>query len=359
MRAVVVRPQKENTAELTEVAEPRPGANECLVRVLRVGVDGTDREIEQGEYGAAPSGEEQLIIGHEALGVVEAGAGELEPGTLVVPMVRRPCPQRCPNCAAGEEDFCSTGDYRERGIKGLHGFMCDYFTERPDYLIPVPDELEEHAVLLEPLSILERTYRIIWQVQQRLVWLPRRALITGAGNMGIMAAFLAGLHELDMLIYSRGEQPDAIMDTLDQLGCRYANSEKQELHAVAAEFGPPDIVIEGTGHSPLAWDGMEVLALNGVAALLSVTSGDKQVEIPSDRLNRKLVLGNRLALGSVNAHRQDFERGLTDMRTILERWPGALERFITHRRGLAEFREALHEEDKAELKTVLELGDRR
>lgn len=360
MRAVAVRAGEAETAELIEVDDPVPDRDECLVRVLEVGVDGTDREIEEGAYGEAPSGEARLIIGHECLGVVEraaAGAGDgVGEGALVVPTVRRSCPQRCRNCADGMYDFCSTGDYLERGIKQRHGYMCERFADRPVHLVPVPSDLRDVAVLLEPLAILERTYRLIQRIQERLIWEPRRAVITGAGNMGMMAVFLAGLRGLDILVYSRGRQPASVMQTLDQVGCTYVDSETRPLQDAAAEFGRADIVIEGTGHSALAWDGIEVLAVNGIACLLSVTSGDETVEIPSDRLNRKMVLGNRVAFGSVNAHRQDFERGLEDMRTIRERWDGALERFITHRRPLEQYREALHEEDSSELKTVLEVA---
>lgn len=360
MRAVAVEAGREHTAELVELDTPSPADGEYLVRVLEVGIDGTDRDIEEGAYGDAPEGERRLIIGHECLGVIEGGTGGgegLDAGTLVVPTVRRPCPQRCPNCRAEAYDFCSTGDYLERGIKGAHGYMCEHFTERGEHLIPIPEDLRDVAVLLEPFSILERTYRLIYQVQERLVWEPERVIVTGAGNMGVIAALLGGLRGLDILVYSRGEQPDTISTTLEQIGCTYVDSERRSLQEAAEGFGRPDIVIECTGYSPLAWDGMEVLAVNGAACLLSVTPGDGEAEIPSDRLNRKMVLGNRLVLGSVNAHRRDFLRGIEDLRALRTRYPGALERFITHRRPLEAYAEALHEQDPAELKTVLELSD--
>jgi glucose 1-dehydrogenase len=362
MRAVTVNPGEERSGRLDEIEEPTPSDDECLVRVLEVGVDATDREIDGGEHGQSPDGEERLVLGHEALGVVERraerGEPRLEEGTLVVPTVRRGCLQNCPNCAAGEYDFCSTGDYLERGIERAHGFMCERFTERPEHLIPVPDKLRDIGVLLEPLAILERTYRHIDEIQQRLVWRPRRVILTGAGNMGVMGAFLAGLRELDILMYSRGKQEGATADILGRLGCEYVDSEEKSLADAAEAFGKADIVIEGTGFSPLAWDAIEVLALNGIVCLLSVTGGDKQVEIESDKLNRKLVLGNRVVFGSVNAHHRDYEQAREDLSRIREAWPDALESFITHRRPLDDFRAALDEEDKAELKTVLEVGAR-
>jgi glucose 1-dehydrogenase len=365
MRAIAVSPKRKNSAELMELDDPRPGMDECLVDVLEVGMDATDREIAGGEYGEAPAGEARLVIGHECVGRVRRGprgGGDrtgVREGDLVVPMVRRPCPQRCPNCDAGAEDFCSTGDYLERGIKGAHGYLCERFTERPDYLVPVPEQLRTVAVLLEPLAILERTYRQIFEIQQRMIWAPRLVLITGAGNMGIMGALLARLADLETVVYSRGPGRGAAGGIMEQIGCSYVDSEEQELDRVVKEFGNPDIAIEGTGFSPLAWQCAGALATNGVACLLSVTHGDATAEIPSDELNTKLVLGNRTVFGSVNAHRTDFEQGVDDLLAIRERWPGALERFITHRRRLGEFRDALEEDDPAELKTIIEVSDDR
>lgn len=358
MKAVTTVPGEAGTARLDDVEDARPHRGECLVRVLEVGVDGTDREIAEGEYGEAPPGAERLVLGHECLGVVEQGAGSLDEGALVVPTVRRACPQLCPNCAAGEYDFCSTGDYRERGISGAHGFMAERFTERPEHLIPVPPDLRDVAVLVEPLAILERSWRLVDEIQQRLVWQPRRVIITGAGNMGLMAAFLAGLRGLDNLIYSRGTQAGAVARIMEQLGCTYVNSEDSTLADAAREFGAPDVVIEGTGHSPLALDAMQVLAINGVACLLGVTPGQHVTEVDSNRLNRQLVMGNRVVFGSVNAHLTDYEAARDRLPRIRERWPGALDSFITHRRSLDDFQAALDEDDPEELKTVLEVPDR-
>jgi glucose 1-dehydrogenase len=356
MKAVTTVPGQEGSARLDDMPDPEAGRDECVVRVLEVGVDGTDREIAEGKYGEAPDGEERLVLGHECLGVVERGTGDLKEGALVVPTVRRACPQLCPNCAAGEYDFCATGDYRERGIAGAHGFMANRFAERPEHLIPVPAELRDVAVLVEPLAILERSWRLIDEIQQRLVWQPRRVVITGAGNMGLLAAFLAGLRGLDILIYSRGTQGGAVARIMEQVGCEYVDSEDKSLADAVTGFGKPDVVIEGTGHSPLALESMQVLAINGVACLLGVTPGENMTEVDSDQLNQQLVMGNRVAFGSVNAHRSDYEAARDRMPRIRERWEGALDSFITHRRPLDDFQAALDEDDPKELKTVLKVS---
>src|SRR3954449_4225203 len=98
MKAVAVHPGVPNSMHLREVPEPSldeiPDGRGVLVEVLRVGVDGTDREINAAEYGAAPEGDDFLITGHESLGrVVEVGPNvpsSIRPGTLVVATVRRP-----------------------------------------------------------------------------------------------------------------------------------------------------------------------------------------------------------------------------------------------------------------------------
>jgi len=92
MKAIAVHPGRPNSMHLEEVAEPKvtdvPNGRGVLVRVLRVGVDGTDKEINAAEYGQAPPGDDFLITGHESFGqVVEVGPNvppSLRPGTFVV-----------------------------------------------------------------------------------------------------------------------------------------------------------------------------------------------------------------------------------------------------------------------------------
>src|SRR5207302_9478237 len=123
----------------------------ALMRVLEVGIDGTDAEINQGLYGEPPPGANFLVIGHEALSLVEGvgdGVSGFEPGDLVVSTVRRP--DDCPNCQAGESDMCLFGRYTERGIKGAHGYMGEYYSESPALMAKIPAAPRSFAVLVEP-----------------------------------------------------------------------------------------------------------------------------------------------------------------------------------------------------------------
>ncbi|MCH8919830.1 MAG: alcohol dehydrogenase catalytic domain-containing protein [Chloroflexi bacterium] len=173
MKAIVVTPTQPGSGRLAEVPDPQLREGEVLVRVHEVGLDGTDDEILQGQFGEAPPDDDYLIIGHESLGRVEKVMGSatgLSPGDRVVAIVRRPDPVPCRNCAAGEWDMCLNGQYTERGIKGRHGFLAEFYTESPDFLVTVPAEIAPVAVLLEPLSIVEKAIEQIKRIQSRLVW---------------------------------------------------------------------------------------------------------------------------------------------------------------------------------------------
>ena len=143
-----------------------------LVRVVRVGVDGTDKEILAGEYGAPPPGERFLIIGHESFGVVEAvgpAVRGIAPGDFVVATVRRR--GSSPYDAIGMYDMTTDDRYVERGINLAHGFLAEYYVDDPEYIVRVPPDLEGVGVLLEPTSIVEKGITQAYEIQRRLkIW---------------------------------------------------------------------------------------------------------------------------------------------------------------------------------------------
>ena len=116
------------------IPEPATGDGSVLVEAIAVGVCGTDVEIVEGKYGWAPPGKTRLVLGHESLGRVldPDGSGSLREGLLVVGIVRRPDPVPCPNCAVGEWDMCRNGQYTERGIKQIDGFMSERWRIEPE-----------------------------------------------------------------------------------------------------------------------------------------------------------------------------------------------------------------------------------
>lgn len=358
MRAVAVRTDEAGSATFLDLPRPEPAANQVLVRVLEVGVDGTDREINEAMYGEAPSGEEWLVIGHEALGRVEAigsAVHGLAVGDLVVPTVRRPCPERCLPCRMNQSDFCLTGHYLERGIKGAPGYLAQYFTEQPEYLISVPSERREVAVLLEPLSIVIKGIEQIFRIQQRLPWAPRRALVLGAGPIGLLATYALRLRGLEVVTAARTPPPTLQGELAEASGARYLSTERWPISSFGERFGNIDIIFEATGSSTVAFDALEILGANGVLCLTGVSSGDKRLEIRADRLNLGIVLGNKLMFGSVSSNPLHFAGALRCIGESEDRWPGLLVRLITRRLSLDTFGAALEAEPG--IKTVVDVTE--
>ena len=176
MRAVAVVPAERTVRTVEHPEPPAPTAGEVLVRTLEVGICGTDAELCAFHFGHPPTGEPYLVLGHEALGVVEAvGAGvtELTPGDLVVPSVRRPCSaEDCVACRAGYPDHCTSGAFTERGIFGSHGFLTERFVEHAEHLHRLPSALRPLGVLTEPLTIAEKGIRQFVAVRRRLPIMP-------------------------------------------------------------------------------------------------------------------------------------------------------------------------------------------
>lgn len=351
MRALTVIPGSAGSGAIRDVPDPSPADGDVVVDVIRVGVCGTDAGIVGGLFGSAPRGSKLLVIGHESFGRVSRGTDALREGTFVVASVRRP--DGCPNCVNGESDMCLWGDYKERGIKELDGFCAERYAERPEFLFPIPPELADVAVLLEPMTVAQKGWRQVNAAQRRMtVWEPRRALVTGAGPVGILVALTMRLHGLDVIVAERTEK-SARRALLARMGARYGATGTTSLAELAG--GPLDLIVEATGSSEVAFAAMELLGPNGVLVLNSVTAGDRRIDIASDRINRRLVLNNALVLGAVNANKVDFEQGIRDLAAGEQRWPGFLASLITRRVPLERATETLgHDPDQ--IKQVVEVA---
>jgi len=336
MKAVAVHPGRAGSAHLAELHRPEvsdvPGGRGVRVEVLRVGVDGTDREIHDAEYGEAPAGSDFLVLGHESLGrVVEVGPAvtELERGDLVVAMVRRPGTSVYD--AVGMQDFTTDDEYFERGISRLHGFLTEEYVDSADWLVKLPATLSKVGVLLEPMTVVEKGIGQAFEAQRRLrIWRPRRAAVLGAGTIGLMATLVLRLRGLMVDTFALTPKPNLNAKLIEATGARYVCG--QELNVVQASEaeGGYDVIFECSGYSPLVFDGMRALSKNGVLVLSSITGGGRKVEVPSDHINQSFVLGNRLMLGTVNAGRMDFEQGVRDLIHAEAAYPGWLEQLLTH-----------------------------
>jgi threonine dehydrogenase-like Zn-dependent dehydrogenase len=336
MKAIAILPGKPNSAHLAELAKPSvsdvPNGRGVLVKVLRVGVDGTDREINAAEYGAAPDGYDFLVIGHEGFGQVEAvgpNVSFIRPGDFVVATVRRPGTSLYD--AIGLQDMTTDNQYFERGINLRHGYLTEYYVEDEEFVVKIPSALRDVGVLLEPMTVAQKGITQAYEIQRRMkVWRPRTAAVMGSGTLGLLASLVLRLRGLQVTTFGRTNRPYLNADLLDRIGARYVATTERSIDEVAAESHGFDLIFEGTGSSAVVFESMQVLAKNGVLVLTSITGGNRMLEVPSDRINLAFVLGNKVMVGSVNASRENFETGVRDMSQAEAEYPGWLRHLLTH-----------------------------
>jgi threonine dehydrogenase-like Zn-dependent dehydrogenase len=346
MKAIAVFPGRPNSVHLADLDKPSlsdvPNGRGVLVRVLRVGVDGTDKEINAAEYGAAPDGYKFLVVGHEGFGQVEEvgpNVSFLRPGDFVVATVRRPGTSLYD--AIGLQDMTTDDRYFERGINLRHGYLTEHYAEDEQFVVKIPRGLKDVGVLLEPMTVAQKGITQAYEIQRRLkVWRPRRAAVMGSGTLGLLASLVLRLRGLDVTTFGRTPRPYLNADLLDTIGARYVNTLERTITDESGEFGRFDLVFEGTGSSAVVFESMRALAKNGALVLTSITGGHRTIEVPADCLNLEFVLGNKVMVGSVNASRDNFETGVRDMSQAQAEYPGWLARLLTHRVcGLERYRE--------------------
>lgn len=348
MKAICVIPGKPNSVHLRDVPKPDvndiPNGRGVLVKILRVGVDGTDKEINAAEYGAAPNGYDYLTIGHESFGVVEEvgeNVTEFEAGDYVVATVRRPGGSFYDTI--GQYDMTTDDTYFERGINLRHGFLTEYFVDDPEYIVKVPTGLKDIGVLTEPMSVAEKGIIQAYEIQRRLkIWRPRKAAVMGSGTLGLLATMILRLHGLDVVTFGRTPPPYQNSILAEELGANYISTKETSLKDASKMYGPFDIIFEGTGSSAVVFEAAEALAKNGVLILASITGAGKKLEIPADKINLDFVLGNKVMFGTVNANREYFEAGVKDLAQCKAQFPGWANKLLTHPvEGLENFRQMM------------------
>ena len=346
MKAVAVIPGKPDSVHIADLPKPSvdeiPGGRGVLVKVLRVGVDGTDKEINAAEYGAPPAGFDFLVIGHEGFGQVEAvgsNVTEVRPGDYVVATVRRPGGSIYD--LIGTNDMTTDDTYFERGINRRHGFLTAYYVDDAEFIVKVSQGLRDVGILLEPMTVVEKGIAQAYEIQRRLrVWRPQRAAVMGAGTIGLLATLVLRLRGLQVTTFGLSRKPYLNSDLIQAIGARYESTADVPILDGARNYGPFDLIFEATGYSPIVFDCLQGLGKNGVLVLSSVTGGDRKVEVPADKINLEFVLGNKVMVGTVNANREYFELGVRDMAQAEAEYAGWLERLLTHPvKGLENYRE--------------------
>lgn len=331
MLALVTQPGQPHTTRVEDMPAAEPREGEVLVRTLEVGVCGTDREISEGHFGVAPERESLLVLGHEALAVVERDGYGFSRGQLVTATVRRSC-GHCLACAEESPDSCLTGDYSERGITRLNGYACELVAEDPEQLVAIPKSLGRTGVLAEPTSICERALRHARTIGGRQPWQLERALVIGAGAIGLVMTYLLRLADVE--VWTASFEPES--ELVEHSGARYVSTQNTEL----AELGKFDLVIEAAGNAQLMLQTLGLLRRSGVACLLGIDPREQTIELDGPVLGLDTILENRVLFGSVNAQRQDWLAAVADLERARERWPEALERLVTLRVPLDRFQEA-------------------
>jgi threonine dehydrogenase-like Zn-dependent dehydrogenase len=365
MQAIALVPA---TTNLHLVNRPEPSitaADEVKIRILRVGICGTDREQAAGGRARAPEGHSDLVIGHEMFGqVVAIGSAvtRVQPGDYAVLTVRRGCGQ-CLACSMNRSDMCHTGEYRERGIWGLDGYQTEYVVDREQYLVRVPPELAPIGVLTEPLSVAKKAIEEAVRLQfARLPdalatpdWLfGRRCLVAGLGPIGLLAALALRLQAAEVYGLDIVDADSARPQWLAGIGGRYIDGRQVPPDKVDDVLGPMDLILEATGVPSLAFNLLDALARNGVYVLTGIPGGDRPTQIPGAELIRQLVLNNQAMTGSVNAARDHFQLAVDDLTVAHPRWGEHIAHLITHRYAHREFAIALDQSAPDEIKTVIE-----
>jgi glucose 1-dehydrogenase len=348
MKAVAVFPASRQV-RLIDAPEPAVSSpTDVKIRVLEVGVCGTDKEICSFHYGLPPQGTDHLVIGHECLGeVVDTGpaVSSLKKGDLVVMTVRRPCGvPSCIACEQGRQDFCSTGEFSERGIKSRHGFMTEFVVDDERYMIPVPRSLRDVAILIEPLTIAEKALIQVFQVQQRLPWACKidparpddksychRALVLGAGPVGLLGAMAFVAAGFETFVYSREDEASDRAALVRSFGAFYVSGTKTPVDDLVARVGDIDVVYEATGASGLSFDVLKSIGNNAVFVFTGVPGRKSPMPVDTDLIMRNMVLKNQVVFGTVNAGRDAFENAVNDLATFMRKWPNAVRALFTGR----------------------------
>ena len=347
MKAVSVFPGTQ-TFKIVEHETPRiTQPDQVMLRMLDVGICGTDREICSFEYGTPPRGDDYLVIGHEALAQVEevgTAVSRLKPGDLVVPTVRRPCPHpQCRACRSGHQDFCYTEDFTERGIKEAHGYMTEFVVDHERYMNLVPFDLKEVAVLVEPLTIAEKAMaQVFWLMQHRPPWIDPEvsgaergrglnALVLGVGPVGLLGAMILVSAGFKTYVYSRELPPNPRIDLVSSIGATYISTQNSNMEQLREQIGNIDLVYEAVGHSHFALQVLRVLGINGIFVLTGVPGLQDFIEADPARLMRDMVLKNQVLLGTVNAGSESFASAIRDLDVFIKRWPAAVRTLIAGR----------------------------
>jgi threonine dehydrogenase-like Zn-dependent dehydrogenase len=364
MKAIAITPGKGN-AHLIDIEEPEiKSPDDVKLEVLEIGICGTDREEIEGGRADAPAGESTLVIGHEMLGRVVATGNavkKVRKGDLALFTVRRPC-NHCEPCHNHRNDMCSTGNYKERGIKGEHGFQAEYVLDKEEFLIPVPEEISDLGVLTEPMSVVEKAISESVKLQSARLqltspekWLDgKQALVAGIGPIGLLASFILKLNGAKLFGLDIADESSPKVSILEKIGGTYINGNKVDAYKIDDNYGKMDFILEATGIAKLEFQLLDALGMNGIYVLTGIPSGERPVQIFNSTLMQRMVLLNQVMFGSVNASVQHYHMAVDDLVRSKRKWPGLIANMITGRIPYTEFGDSVSQHTGKDIKVVVE-----
>ncbi len=362
MKAIAITPGQKN-AFITERPEPQiQHADEIKLKILQVGICGTDREEVEGGRADPPPGRDELVIGHENFGVVvETGHAvtKVKRGDYAMFSVRRDCEV----CICGSHnDMCPKGEYTERGIKGRDGYQAEYVVDQERYIVKIPDAIKDIGVLAEPMSVSEKAINESVRIQCARIpeakkenWLEgKKTLVAGLGPIGLLAAFILRLRGAEVLGLDVVDESTLRPAVLKAIGGDYVDGRKVKTLDLDDKYGHIDLIFEATGVAKLEFNLIDALGINGIYVLTGIPAGDRPVNIPGGELIQQLVLKNQVILGSVNASMDDFTRGIEELTEAHEKYPEELDKVVTNRIPVAHFEKAFDGHSTDTIKTVIE-----
>lgn len=368
MKAIALIPGTKNVY-LTDRPSPRvASSDEVKVKVISIGICGTDREEAAGGRSTAPPGSKELVIGHEMFGrVVEVGPDvkTVNIGDYGLFSVRRPC-GICFPCSVNRADMCLSGNYKERGIKELDGYQAEYVLDKEQYFIKIPPEIRSIGVLTEPTSIGIKAIEESIAIQSvRLPmerndedWIKgKRCLIAGLGPIGLLVGLDLALRGAVIYGLDIVEPASYRVKWLEHIGGTYIYGKKTNTEDIDDKFGAMDLIFEATGAPKLEFNLLDALGYNGIYVITGIPGGDKTIEIQGAELIRRLVLKNQVMIGSVNAAPKHFAGAVDTLGKAYDKWGDHVEKLITHRFPVNDFKMPLQSHLSDEIKSVIEWGE--
>lgn len=365
MKAIAVNPGKPG-AFIVERDEPQiKTPDDIKVKILDVGICGTDREEVNGGRSKPAPGQKDLVIGHEMFGVVQdtgKAVQQVKVGDYIAFTVRRGC-GHCDACSMGRPDMCTTGDYTERGIWGHDGYQTGFVVDKEDYCVLIPQELKDIGVLVEPLSVAEKAIdesvivqksRLPYIHDVKAIIAGKTILVAGLGPIGLLASFILRLRGAKVYGLDVVDQSSPRVSLLEEIGGMYIDGRKVMMDDINKVYGSMDMILEATGVASLEFNLLDTLGTNGLYVITGIPGGDRPIQVQGAEIIRQLVLNNQVMIGSVNASKTHYKMAVDDLSRCREVYGSAIDKVITQRIPYRNFGDAFLHHGAEEIKTVME-----